>query len=105
MPLITDQQVISFANNRIRPLANQLLALKVQIEQANLDWIAQGLASQITASGSANAVNDGADIDGRPVITGDDMVVFAKTLDDFQNVFLPAVAGRLNNISRIHTGD
>lgn len=65
---ITDPTAIRFANERIRPMADQLLRAYYQSKLLINDWNAQGMAQRIP--NREDLIMDGHDRDGRSPITG-----------------------------------
>jgi hypothetical protein len=71
---ITDAQVVRFANERARVVADALTSLDYLLAGWQADYAAQGIAAKITAAGGSELVADGSDVDGRPRITGNQIV-------------------------------
>jgi hypothetical protein len=67
---ITNPQGIAFSNDDIRPFARHARDHYYRAKLILSDWNARGMSAILTNSSSV--VADGADTDGRPVITGAD---------------------------------
>lgn len=67
---ITDPQAIKFVNEQIRPIAEQLRALKAQSSALLVDWYA-GLNTKFP--NDASPVQDGRDAEGVSRLTGQDV--------------------------------
>jgi hypothetical protein len=65
---ITDPNALRFANTRIRVAADMIAQLDNLAASIINEWNAQNLSTIFT--NDSNVVMDGADTDGRPVITG-----------------------------------
>jgi hypothetical protein len=74
MPDITDPQVVVWANERARTIADALVAFEAKLGGWQSDYAAQSIASQISAAGASELVADGSDVDGRPRITGNQII-------------------------------
>jgi hypothetical protein len=74
MPEITDSQIIKFANERARTIADEVARLHYAIEGWLADYTAQGISALITAAGATNVIADGSETDGRVRITGTQLV-------------------------------
>jgi hypothetical protein len=70
MPDITDPQVVVWANERARTIADAIVAFEAKLGGWVADYAAQSIASQISAAGAAEIIADGSDTDGRARITG-----------------------------------
>jgi hypothetical protein len=71
---ITDPQVVSFANQRARTIADKIVALQYALTAYQADYAAQGISAKITAAGTTGNVADGAANDGRSIITGTQVI-------------------------------
>lgn len=65
---IASPQAIKFSNEKIRVLATRKAEIYLLEKQVLAEWFAQGLDIQIT--NTADIIVDGAEIDGRSIITG-----------------------------------
>jgi hypothetical protein len=79
MPDITDPQVVAWANERARTIADALVAFEAKLGGWQADYAAQSIASQISAAGASEIVADWDDFggvtkDGRPRITGNQII-------------------------------
>ena len=73
----TDAQVIAWANQRLRPIANEVEKLKYMLDAYINDYGAQTIVSLINQAGASLIIADGSDSDGRPQVTGT-MVINAE---------------------------
>jgi hypothetical protein len=79
MPDITDPQVVAWANERARTIADALVAFEAKLGGWQSDYAAQSIAAQISAAGASEIVADwdgfgGVTKDGRPRITGNQIL-------------------------------
>lgn len=79
---VTDPQAIKFCNEQVRPLAEKLRALRVEIEAAQTDWFA-GLNAKFP--NDSGAVTDSREAEGVSRLTGADI-----------NSFMSIAIGMLN---------
>jgi hypothetical protein len=70
MPDITDPQVVKFANERSRVIADRIVSLQYLLTAYQADYAGQSIANKVVAAGTTGNIADGAAIDGRPIITG-----------------------------------
>jgi hypothetical protein len=70
MPDIADPQVVTFSNQRVRVIADKVVALQYALLAYQADYAAQGIANKVVAAGTTGTIADGAATDGRPIITG-----------------------------------
>ncbi len=84
MPLIQNPEAVKFANERIRPIADHFAQLYYEATVLLNEYQAHNLDPVFVPT---DTVDDGAAVDGRHVITGDDvkaMIVRAQLfVDDF----------------------
>lgn len=104
MPNITDVQVVKWANERARTLADQMTALYAHLVAYQADYAAQGIAAKIVAAGASNPVGDGAETDGRPVITGTMLTNFKAAVDQLKTAYDAAVTGVGSSVAVIQNG-
>ena len=67
MPDITNPQIIAFANERVRTIADKVTELRYAIDSYLNDYAAQGMAALIVTAGGANTIPE---TSGRSIITG-----------------------------------
>lgn len=70
---LNNPQVVRFANDRCRPLADSLARVRNEAIAVREDYFAQDIGSKINAGGAGNLVEDGSATDGRSPITGGDL--------------------------------
>jgi hypothetical protein len=105
MPDITDPQVVVFANNRIRPLADKLYSAYYAAKSVNQDYNAGDIGTQINTAGSGNLIADGSEVDGRTRITGGDiynMITLLQAFIAFVEGGNVTAAARLDVLSKPH---
>jgi hypothetical protein len=90
---IADVQVVHWANERSRTLADKLAAAYAALVAYQADYAAQAIAAKITAAGTTGQVIDGAAQDGRPRITGTTLVNFKAVVDQLKAAFDATVSG------------
>ena len=93
MATINDAQVIRWANERSRSIADRLAELSAAMSAYQSDYAAQGIAAKIVAAGASNLVADGSDVDGRPQISGTQIVNLKAAIDAIVNAMATNVAG------------
>lgn len=81
---ITNPQVVAFANNRMRPLADAITKVQYAIDAFLIDANAEGIPALIVAGGVGNFIGDGSDVDGRPRVTGQNMADFRSAITVLQ---------------------
>jgi hypothetical protein len=92
---MSSPQVVKFCNERIRPCADTIARVAVQVSAIVQEWQAKGLVDQIPDD--ATVIDDGAATDGRTPITGHDvrqMIALAEDLVAMatgQNTRMPTV--------------
>ena len=104
MPNITDVQVVKFSNERARTLADAMTALYAKLVAYQADWSAQSMSAKITAAGASNNVGDGADMDGRTIITGISLVNFKAAIDALKTAYDTNVTGVGAPVTTIQNG-
>ena len=93
MANITDTQIIKFSNERARTISDKLIALYYDLVAFQADYSSNGISAKITASGTANNIGDGSDVDGRSLITGTSLVNLKAAVAAIQTAMESAVAG------------
>jgi len=66
--MITNPQAVTFCNQRVRAMADQLAQAYYACLALQNDWFAQGVGDVLT--NTSDVVDDGAAVDGRAQITG-----------------------------------
>lgn len=69
-----DPKITAWANGRVRPLADKLAAAYYALQAYINDYTTQGISATITADGASAPIGDGSDVDGRPRITGTQII-------------------------------
>lgn len=80
--MITNAQAVRFVNEVIRPKAEQLRALKAEIDGAMATWHG-GLGAVFTAD-MAGLVADGREAEGVSRLTGNDVVLLISQMEAMQ---------------------
>ena len=79
---IQNAQLSDFCNAELRQIADQLQRLKIRTAAATAIYYARNLGNVIDSAGPSNAVDDGADLDGRTIVTGGDVYNVVGLLND-----------------------
>jgi hypothetical protein len=87
MAEITDVQVVRWANERTRTLANKLEAAYYALEAHVADYAAEGIAAKVVAAGATDIIADGSAVDGRQRITGTSLVNLAAGLTQLKTAW------------------
>jgi len=90
---LTDVQVVRWANERSRTIADKMAALYYALVAYQNDYAAEGIAAKIVAAGAGETVADGSDTDGRPRITGTTLQNFNAVVAQMKTAFDATVAG------------
>ena|ERR1019366_113562 len=78
---ITDVQLITFSNVRVRTIADQMTSLLTKLLAFQADYAAEGISALVTADGGTNKIGDGYTVDGRQPITGNQIVNLKAAID------------------------
>lgn len=78
---ISDVQSVKFSNEELRPAADRAVQFYHWAKQTVTDWNDKNLAATITVGGGE--IMDGAETDGRTIVTGNDAVVLINQLQAF----------------------
>jgi hypothetical protein len=91
---ITDPQVVKWANERSRVIADGIERLRYAVQAYQADYVAQGIGAKIIAAGVGSVVADGSAIDGRSIITGTSLVNLNAAISKLvTNLTVDLVAG------------
>lgn len=101
---ITNAQVVKFANERTRQIADKVTALSYALRAYQADYAAGGISALITAAGASNLIDDGSAADGRTRITGTSLVNFIAGINALVVQFDATVAGVGTSITAISNG-
>lgn len=83
---MNDPLVIKFSNEQVRPLMLALVKLNQQIEQVLAYYDAWGLDGKLAADTTlSDPLEDGAPLDGRPVITAGGLRLAIQNLRNFHS--------------------
>jgi hypothetical protein len=95
MAEITNAQVVKFANERARTMADEIVYLDRLIAAWLADWTAQGMSAAITAdaAGTTSNITDGSETDGRQRVTGTELVNLRAALLQLQASLAAVVSG------------
>jgi len=96
---ITDPQAVRFCNTRVRQAADRFGQLYNWCRSVRDEWTAQGMASLIPDT--AEAIDDNADVDGRPLITGADVHVIKDRVVELIALMEASSNEKLNEILRV----
>lgn len=73
MAEITNPQVVRFANEKARPMADRLYSAWVEAQSVLQEYTSTNIGSLINDAGSGNLIADGSETDGRTRLTGGDI--------------------------------
>ena len=79
---ITNEEVIGYSNEVIRPLAEKLRALKAELDSATVTWF--GTISANCPNDSNEVLEDGRSSDGVSILTGQDIVSVVTVIQSLQ---------------------
>jgi len=99
MPDITNPQAVRFCNERVRQAADKFGQLYNWCTAVQNEWAAQGIGALIP--NDASAIIDGAQTDGRPLITGADVNTLAARVTEFTNLLEATSNEKLNEILKV----
>jgi hypothetical protein len=87
-------QVILFANERARTIADLLVSTSAKVDAWIADYNAGGIGTLITAAGASENIADGSEVDGRQRITGTKVINLRAALLQLQTALTTtAVSG------------
>lgn len=80
---ITNAQAVKFSNEAIRPLAETLANAYYEAKQVIQSYYADPSLGEAYTTGIAETVADGSDVDGRPLVTGNDALGLITQASNF----------------------
>jgi len=86
MAYISNQQVVSFSNTQIRPMAERLVVLRALVDDIMQEWYAQ-IAPILIEFADDDIVNDGRASEGVSRITKADLTNFCTQLSTIKTQF------------------
>lgn len=89
MPVITDAQVVNFANEYLRPIADQLTRIDQNIPIIVAVYNNRDLGTEIEKAGAGSTLDDGSSASGRTKRSGGDiynMITLLQNLKEFMDV-------------------
>lgn len=96
---ITSVQAIAFSDAYIRTQANKLGQLYWLAKETVGLWSALGMSS--TIANTADVILDGADTDGRPIITGAKATAVINLLSAFITDYEASTNSKLNSVLQV----
>lgn len=84
MAEISDPQVVDFANNSLRLLADQFAHIDSVLTSVLAQYNARDLGTIINKAGAVNLIADGSSADGRTRRSGGDIFNIVTLFQDFQ---------------------
>ena len=96
---IADVEAVRFANEELRPAADQLAQLYYLAKSVRDQWFARGMAARFP--NTSDVVEDGSANDGRPRITGADVNNLITRLDEIVTSFEAGSNAKLNTILKV----
>lgn len=70
MAELSNPQIVRFANERVRTMADEIVRFSRHVDEWLADYAAQGIAPQLVAAGLGSVIADGSETDGRQRIDG-----------------------------------
>ena len=98
---ITNQQAVSFCNERVRVAANHFMKLYWWSKEVSQEWTAQGIGALIPNDESV--LIDGSATDGRTILTGADIHTLAARVAEFVALLEANTNAKLNQIVKVST--
>jgi hypothetical protein len=83
MALISDPTVVAFCNQVVRPIADRMVGMKATIDIEAATWTAT-INPILAGFADGDTIDDGADQDGRTVLTKSDIVDFVTEMNAFK---------------------
>jgi len=100
-----NQQVVKFANEEVRQVADRFYQLYFRCKQLLANYNAGDIGTKITLAGAGELIADGSDLDGRTRITGGDVFNLITAATAFvafvENGAVPP-ANRIDVITKPH---
>jgi hypothetical protein len=93
---ITDPNAVSFANTKIRPMADHLASVFYEAQGVLDLWYATLQGDKFPVDGGT--VMDGSDVDGRTPITGNDVQLFMSRLSELVTDYEASSNAKLNTV-------
>ncbi len=97
---IDNVQAVQFCNERVRQAADRFGQLYNWCVAVQNEWAAQGIGTLIPDD-AAEEVLDGAQTDGRPIITGADVNTLAARVTEFISLLEDTGDEKLNQILKV----
>lgn len=82
---IDNPQVVKFCNEKMRVVADKLAAAYYFAKLVRNEWYARNMGAIIPVS--SDEIIDGSAVDGRPVITANDINVLMQSIESYVNKF------------------
>jgi hypothetical protein len=104
--MFSNPQIVRFCNQVVRPLADDVTRLSVDVATVIATVQAQGLLTVLQAADQSLVIDDGSSTDGRPPITVGQLVAFlaecqkAHTALDTTTAVQQAMAIQVNGLTR-----
>lgn len=87
MAELSNPQLVNFANEHARSVADKLAALNAFSAVVTATYLARDLSTPIEAGGASNLITDGSQTDGRTRVAGGDVYNLVTLLNDL-NTFM-----------------
>lgn len=100
---IENPEAVKFCNERVRIAANKLSASYWFAKSVAAEWYANNMGALIPVDGGD--VNDGAQTDGRHVITGNDATAIITRLTELTADYEANTNAKLNTILAVATNE
>jgi hypothetical protein len=97
---ITDPAAVRYCNERVRPAADRLAQAYNYAKSVTDEWVANDLGTDIP-NNAADTVVDGAETDGRHVISGEDVHDLINRLNELITDYEANTNAKLNTILQV----
>ena len=98
--IVTDSEAVSFANNKVRPMADRLAQTYYACKEVKNEWDANNLGGTVMPINGGNVV-DGSATDGRHPITGNDVHGVIARCNDLVTDYEALVNTKLNSVLNV----
>lgn len=93
---VTDSTAVKFSNEKIRPAADKLAQAYYTAVMVRDEWYANNLGAVLPVGGGVIA--DGADVDGRNILTADDARLLINRCEDLITDYEATNKAKLNTV-------
>jgi hypothetical protein len=93
---INDASAVRFANEQLRPMADELARTYYQAQRLLNNWFATQMGDKFPVDGGV--VEDGSDVDGRTPITGNDVQLLMSRVSELVTDYEASSNAKLNTV-------